>query len=222
MASDAGAADAGCVTGSVSFELQAAPGASYCLGAAGTCSGQWLDIVPANGGASLGIDMPCETQCSECQPVACSNLCAVASPLGDGGAQTIWNGTYFASGTCGAGTSCVSQACAPAGNYIARFCGYAESADASTFGCAGSSTPTCIEKPFVWPPPAGSPPVQGVLGGATADAGSCCPTGWGLSSCTYPDGGTGQQCHNPGLGCASSTTCGLGCDTIVTGRCDDD
>jgi hypothetical protein len=210
------------VNGTVTFEIQAAPGAktAYCLGAPGSCSSNWLGIRPA-GGTYFGIDMPCETNCSACQPIACTNLCAAASRLGDGGAQSGWDGTYFASSTCGAGTACVNEVCAPAGSYIASFCGYATSADASAFGCtAGSSTPTCTEVPFVWPPPAGSPPVVGVIGGSAADAGSCCPVGWGLSSCTYPDGGSGQQCHNPALGCASSTTCGLGCDSIVTGRCD--
>jgi hypothetical protein len=221
-ADDARATDAGCITGSVSFEIQGAPGApSYCLGAAaGTCASPWLEIRPAGGGASLGLEMPCKPLCSDCQPVGCPANCGAASRLGDAGAETTWNGTYFASGTCGAGLACASPACAPAGDYIATFCGYAEPADASALGCMGSSTATCTETPFTWPPPAGSPPVRGVLGAAAADAGSCCPTGWGLSSCTYPDGGTGQQCHNPALGCASSTTCGLGCDTVVVGRCD--
>lgn len=56
--------------------------------------------------------------------------------------------------------------------------------------------------------------------GGTADAGgNCCPAGYDLYSCTFPDGGAGQACHNPQLGCASSTTCGQGCDPVVTGRC---
>jgi hypothetical protein len=55
--------------------------------------------------------------------------------------------------------------------------------------------------------------------GSVVDGGACCPTGWDLYSCTYPDGGAGSACHNPQLGCASSTTCGQGCDQVVTGRC---
>lgn len=170
-ASHAGVADAGCITGSVSFDLQAAPGASaYCLGAAGTCSAGWLDIRPADGvsfGTSAGGGSPCGTLCNDCQPVACTNVCAVAVRLGDAGVTTTWDGTYFVSGTCGAGITCASQACAPAGNYIASFCGYAASPDAAVFECTGSSTPTCIETPFVWPPQPGSPPVRGILGGDT-------------------------------------------------------
>jgi hypothetical protein len=219
---DAGPTDAGCVKGTVNFEIQAAPGSTttYCLGAPGSCSSTWLGIRPASG-TDLGLGMTCEADCRNCQPIACSNLCAAAARLGDGGAQTSWDGNYFASSTCGAGTACLNEVCAPAGNYVASFCGFATSADAAAFACIGSSqTPTCTEVPFTWPPPAGSPPIVGVIGGTTADAGACCPAGWGLSSCTYPDGGSGHQCHNPALGCASSTTCGQGCDTVVTGRCD--
>ncbi len=55
--------------------------------------------------------------------------------------------------------------------------------------------------------------------GSGADAGRCCPVGYDLYSCTLSGGGTGQACHNPALGCASSLTCGAGCDFITTGRC---
>jgi hypothetical protein len=56
-------------------------------------------------------------------------------------------------------------------------------------------------------------------GGGGQDAGGCCPPGWDLYTCAFADGGAGQACHNPQLGCASSTTCGQGCDPVVTGRC---
>jgi hypothetical protein len=52
-----------------------------------------------------------------------------------------------------------------------------------------------------------------------ADAGACCPATWGLYMCNEPDGGVGLACHNPELACASSATCGLGCDRVVTGAC---
>jgi Antistasin family/Chaperone of endosialidase len=51
------------------------------------------------------------------------------------------------------------------------------------------------------------------------DAGACCPAGYDLYACTFPDGGAGEACHNPALGCASSLSCGEGCDPVVTGRC---
>jgi hypothetical protein len=57
------------------------------------------------------------------------------------------------------------------------------------------------------------------LCGCGGGGGKCCPVGWMMYGCTYPDGGAGLACHNPALGCASSMTCGEGCDTVVTGRC---
>ncbi len=47
----------------------------------------------------------------------------------------------------------------------------------------------------------------------------CCPVGFDLYACQEPNGGSGYACHNPALGCASSETCGQGCDPQVSGRC---
>ena len=52
------------------------------------------------------------------------------------------------------------------------------------------------------------------------DGGACCPSSWSMYACTYPDGGAGLACANPAQRCASSTTCGAGCDAVVGGRCD--
>jgi len=48
---------------------------------------------------------------------------------------------------------------------------------------------------------------------------ACCPLGFDLYACQEPDGGAGIACHNPAMGCASSQTCGQGCDPQVSGRC---
>ena len=57
---------------------------------------------------------------------------------------------------------------------------------------------------------------------ASPDAGlACCPIGFTLYDCQKPGGGAGFACHNPALGCASSLTCGQGCDPQVSGRCQD-
>jgi hypothetical protein len=55
--------------------------------------------------------------------------------------------------------------------------------------------------------------------GSLGDGGDCCPASYDLYSCTYKDGTKGFACHNPEMGCAGSTTCGEGCDPVVTGRC---
>ena len=55
---------------------------------------------------------------------------------------------------------------------------------------------------------------------ANPDAGlACCPVGFDLYACQPPGGGAGFACHNPAMGCASSQTCGQGCDPQVSGRC---
>jgi hypothetical protein len=48
----------------------------------------------------------------------------------------------------------------------------------------------------------------------------CCPTGFILYPCEQPDGGSSFACHNPAMGCASSSICGKGCDPQVTGSCE--
>lgn len=58
------------------------------------------------------------------------------------------------------------------------------------------------------------------VGAPGQDAGAaCCPVGYMLYDCELPGGGTGMACHDPAMGCASSTTCGQGCDPQVVGRC---
>lgn len=62
------------------------------------------------------------------------------------------------------------------------------------------------------------------VGSANArnDAGTefdCCPASFEMYSCQHRDGSTGLACHNPAMGCASSLTCGQGCDPEVSGRC---
>jgi hypothetical protein len=53
-------------------------------------------------------------------------------------------------------------------------CGYAEQGDASTLlpTCLGSTTPTCTDVPFTWPPPTGTSSVEGVIGEGNADGGT--------------------------------------------------
>jgi len=77
-------------------------------------------------------------------------------------------------------------------------------------GCEGASSD------------AASSSAQSALRNSAAAGGAlrCCPTNFDLYSCQQPDGGMGLACHNPALGCASSLTCGQGCDPEVSGRCE--
>ncbi len=220
-----GATDAGaCVTATVTFELRAASGKSFCVGGnALACATDWLSVRAASGGSSLTIDRPCLTTCGSCQPMACPAIaCAAPAPLAPAGVSRAWDGTHYAAGTCGAGVSCVDAACASPGTYIATMCGYARlTPEAGLGACTGATTATCVDVAFDWQPAGGQATVTGTLGAPTSDAGACCPSAWEMYTCTFPDGGSGEACHNPALGCASSTVCGQGCDSVVTGRCAD-
>jgi hypothetical protein len=220
---DASPDAAGCVVATVRLELMAASGESFCAGGSGAgCASDWVTVRPAGGGDALPLEAPCVTACNVCMPVACPALCAAPTEVPAGGIMRSWDGTYFASGTCGAGLSCATASCAPAGHYIATMCGYAKTGpDASVGSCRGVSTATCTDVPFDWPPSQDGALVVGTLAVPPADAGACCPAGSDLHACTFPDGGTGMACHDPAQGCASSTICGKGCDPVVTGRCAD-
>jgi len=232
---DAGSADSGaCATGQVAFSFQRAPGAaaSYCIGAPNSCSHDWLTIT-GPGGSNVQIDKGCQTDCTNCEPVGCLAICAIPTAMKQEGEQRTWNGTYYAPSMCGGSSACVAPTCAPAGRYTARMCAYAEGTamgQGAPF-CNAMQTPTCVSVDFDWPPAGGSTSVTGVIGevtdgevaddgGAIAEGGTCCPASWLMYACTFPDGGSGQACHNPAMGCASSLMCGEGCDRVVTGRCD--
>jgi hypothetical protein len=167
-------ADAACVTGSVTFTLHVAAGIAqaYCLGAPGSCTLDWLSILTADGAESLSLVYGCVPDCFDCRAVLCPLICEVAGPLGDAGVWKTWDGTYVEHLTCGASMACTHPACAPAGNYIARMCAYPEAPSASSTSrvCQGSSTPTCVDVPFTWPPPSGASSVEGVIP-AGVDAG---------------------------------------------------
>ena len=83
-----------------------------------------------------------------------------------GGETRVWDGTYFASSTCGAGMACVNEACVEAGRYVARMCAHADPDGGATAPpyCDPVQTPTCVDVPFEWPPDGGVAAVTGVIG----------------------------------------------------------
>jgi hypothetical protein len=120
---------------------------------------------------------------------------------------------------CASGSVCafpVADACSAKGTCVVPS---PVACNAVSLGCACDGTminTVCTGLPsgYVSAPLLSNGPCAGA-----ADGGACCPAGWDLYACTFPDGGAGQACHNPQLGCASSLTCGQGCDGVVSGRC---
>jgi hypothetical protein len=90
--------------------------------------------------------------------------------------------------------ACISTQGGPCGGFVANPCTCAPG-----LTCVSSNVPdvagTCEPQP------------------------GCCPSGWNLYSCVDASGQAGLNCHNPALGCPSSTVCGGGCDSQVNGTC---
>jgi hypothetical protein len=80
--------------------------------------------------------------------------------------------------------------------------------------CGGFTTHPCTCAPGLVCVPNRIPDVPG-----TCEQPRCCPATWNMYRCNEENGGTAFACHNPLLGCASSLTCGQGCDFEVTGQC---
>jgi hypothetical protein len=164
--SDGGGGGA-CSSGTMTFTMTAANAAAYCVGSG--CSTDFVTIIDPSG-HELVIDQPCITDCTACAPTQCPALCPAPSPMKPQGEQRVWDGTYFAQSTCGASTACVAKTCAAPGHYTAKLCAYANSGSTG-FCSSASSTPTCADVAFDWPPSGGSGSVEGMIGGPP-DAGS--------------------------------------------------
>jgi hypothetical protein len=93
-----------------------------------------------------------------------------AETIGDEGVQEEFDGRYRKFEACGI-TGCTNIACTPAGDYVARLCGYSGTAGTATTAPNFSSTPTCFEVPFAWPPAASGEVIERTLGDVQADAG---------------------------------------------------
>ncbi len=167
-AASSSAADAAtCSTASITFKLHEAPdnNSTYCLPS--YCrSLSWVILHTSDGEALPGIytGSSCLPSCSNCQPVICASGCVLAPRLTDAGVQMTWDGSYGTAGTCGSGSACIGNACAPEGNYIATMCMYLDlTGDAGVPCSTVDPTPTCVQVPFTWPPPAGGLELVGTL-----------------------------------------------------------
>jgi hypothetical protein len=138
--SPAAAADGGCASGQVTFQLIGPSQDWYVadwLGADPGCF--WLTLSSLDGGVlDLAYPYPILVDCRGCtnvgQPIGCG--------YGPVGASMTWNGEYFAVSTCGGrATACAAPTCAPPGQYVATMCAFSEANGAKD----------CIEVPFTYP-----------------------------------------------------------------------
>jgi hypothetical protein len=148
------------VNSTVTFQFKAPGGGFWCLGQG--CSSEWLAIRDASGHA-MNLSNYCQASCDNCIMVGCPAICALPQPMPAAGTTKTWNGTFFASSTCGPDRmSCLNKRCAPAGKYVAVMCASAVSSDAGDLACTNAfdAPQTCVEVPFEYP---SATPVVGVI-----------------------------------------------------------
>ncbi len=144
-----------CTNATVTVQVvpAASTGVQWCMGQSTGCSSNWLTIRDSSG--DIVLSNSCMTPCDTCMMMGCPVICAIPSELGVQGLTYTWNGTYYKAGTCGASASpCLSPQCAPAGQYTAKVCGFANPTPDAGYGCANASSSTqvsCVEKPFEFP-----------------------------------------------------------------------
>jgi hypothetical protein len=152
-----------CATGSYEFDLEAAPGQSFCAVTEAPFSfgATWLTIVqgPANPGAQV-FSSTTSVSCETCTGGG-SNV-VVMQPISPGSPVSyFWDGVAKAPGGCGGGGGdtgaiyCTKSYCVPPGEYTAHMCAFDSCTPASP-----SVPDRCVDVPFVFPPTA---PVVGVL-----------------------------------------------------------
>jgi hypothetical protein len=100
----------------------------------------------------------CATLCSNgCRPTPCP---AIACPAPSGQVVTQvgmdWDGSYFESGTCGNGNSCVSPRYVLPGRYRAHMCATPGTVTATDLGppvCTATGAQECVDVTFEIPGP---------------------------------------------------------------------
>jgi hypothetical protein len=163
--------------------FSAYPGGSWCSGGTGTSPETWIRVREADTGEDVPLLNALIGESSNyCPPALCSDCGSAGDPssicsalcmertIDANGARYEFDGEYLVADSCSDGRACSNIECAPAGDYIATLCASSgtPSANAST---TFSSTPTCFDAPFTWPPTHEGQVIEHVLG-LDADAGT--------------------------------------------------
>ena len=129
---------------------------TWCLGDASSCQNSSWPSIRTDSGQPLLIADWCQTPCETCITGSCpATPCLRGWVLPAEGLTTHWDGTYFVTGTCGAGITCENQECAAPGAYVARICYYfLPRSDTPGLACVSvgpSEYSPCLEVPFTYP-----------------------------------------------------------------------
>jgi hypothetical protein len=154
-----------CATGSYEFDLEVAPGETFCAVTEAPLytDTTWLSIERGVDGGAQVFSSVTSVSCDTCTG---GSDVVVMQPISSGSPLSyFWDGMDTEPSACGGGggetgidtgaIACTRSYCAPPGEYVAHMCAYTDCTRTS-----GSMPYRCVDVPFVFPPTA---PVVGVL-----------------------------------------------------------
>lgn len=207
-----GGAGGGTSPGTIDITFDVEDRGAYCRQDDGCSLGSAVVISSADGRAMTLNAGWCPTMCDDCAPQPCPGLACMPVGVEVTGASLTWDGTFFESGTCGAGTPCVSRRFAPAGSYVAEFCATRGSIQTpGTNGdseCVASGSPECVSVEF-------DLPGSGSVGATLPSRGGSGGTGGAGGT-----GGTGGSTTDPSCTAMDSNGFFSSCSPCPTDNCD--
>jgi hypothetical protein len=150
--------------GRTTFQLVIPADKSYCDQSSTCASNGHITILDASGRAvTLGIPW-CSTICSSaCMPSPCPGIACLEQGFPVKSTSFDWDGSAFATSTCGAKMDCYQPGFAAAGSYVARFCatpGTLSSDGGAPQTCTATGPIACVDVAFDFP---SATPVVGQL-----------------------------------------------------------
>jgi hypothetical protein len=113
-----------------------------------------ITIADASGKAYGRYAGMCYTPCDTCELMPCPGMACMPQGFAFAGETLTWDGTYYESDVCGAGTSCTAHRYAPAGTYVATLCATPGTLAPDELGqdaCTPTGAAECVELTFELP-----------------------------------------------------------------------
>lgn len=142
-----------CASGAITFRMLPAPELSPDYLCDAGCGTGWLTITDPEGATAFSIFSACGTaSCESCEMLPCASAACLPTPLDAEGSELVWNGTYMAKDTCGAGMACQRATCVKPGKYKAKACAAINGgASGNGAACTPKSEQLCSEVEFEFP-----------------------------------------------------------------------
>jgi len=152
--------------GTVMFQLDLPSTRTFC-DQVSSCGGGPVHVTftDASGQAIQIYGGFCGTDCARCSPVACPGIACIPGGTGQmvTQVQSIWDGSFYQSSTCGQNISCTSRHFVLPGRYTAHMCatpGTLNQGDAGMPTCTNTGPQQCVDVIFELP---GPPSVEAAL-----------------------------------------------------------